>query len=244
MLPYAQERSLYYDQSKYDVRCEWGKSAIDHLGTDADVVVIVDVLSFTTCVDVAVGRGARVIPYRFKDQSAEDFARMNGAILAGGRGSGSEYSLSPASLENIPEDTKVVLPSPNGAMLTIAAGKKGYVLAGCLRNAAAVASAANSGGKVLVVPAGERWDDHSLRPCVEDLVGAGAIIRSLRGHPSPEAEMAVAAYERVSQNLEEFLMSCASGRELAERGYEKDVQIAAAVDISQLAPSFDGMTFS
>jgi 2-phosphosulfolactate phosphatase len=234
---------VYYDQSQFDVRCEWGMAGVEHLGTSADVVVIVDVLSFTTCVDVAVGRGARVLPYRFKDESAEVFAKLNGAVLAGGRGSGSEYSLSPASLLHVPEGTKVVLPSPNGAMLTLAAGKKGYVLAGSLRNATAVAQAADGGGKILIIPAGERWGDHSLRPGIEDLVGAGAIIRKLRGSKSPEAEIAVAAFERVERNLQEYLMHCASGQELAERGFEKDVHMAASLDISTMAPSFDGMTF-
>ncbi|HEX8524987.1 MAG TPA: 2-phosphosulfolactate phosphatase, partial [Tepidisphaeraceae bacterium] len=148
------------------------------------------------------------------------------------------------SLENIPQDTKVVLPSPNGAMLTLAAGKKGYVLAGCLRNASAVATAANSGGKILVVPSGERWNDGHLRPSIEDLIGAGAIIRKLNGKRSPEAEIAVAAFERAENTLQECLRDCASGRELIERGYERDVQIASALDISHLAPSFDGMTFS
>jgi hypothetical protein len=31
------------------------------------VVVIVDVLSFTTALDVALGRGATVLPYRFAE---------------------------------------------------------------------------------------------------------------------------------------------------------------------------------
>ncbi len=234
---------MYFDQSSFDVRCEWGPEGVDQLGADADVVIIVDVLSFTTCVDVAVGRGAKVLPYRFKDESAEEFAKLNGAILAGGRGSGSEYSLSPGSLEHIEPDVRVVLPSPNGAMLTLAAGKKGYVLAGSLRNAAAVAHAADGGGKILIVPAGERWPDHSLRPCVEDLVGAGAIIRHLGGSKSPEAEVALAAFEHVEGQLESFLGRCSSGRELVDRGYERDIHVASLLDVSQVAPRFDGMTY-
>ena len=109
----------------------------------ADAIVIVDVLSFCTCVDVAVGRGAPVFPYPWKDESARAFAESRGALLAGGRGTDALYSLSPKSLLSIPESASLVLPSPNGAALSALAGESGKpTFAGCLRNARAVAEAA------------------------------------------------------------------------------------------------------
>src|SRR6478672_8884201 len=114
----------YYEQSEYDIRCEWGVPGIGHLGPNCDVVVVVDVLSFSTCVDVAVGRGAIVYPYRWNDGSAGEFAEQVGAIVAQSRRSSTGYSLSPTSLMRIPRGTKLVLPSPNGSTLTLAAGDK------------------------------------------------------------------------------------------------------------------------
>jgi 2-phosphosulfolactate phosphatase len=57
---------VYFDQSSFEVRCEWGLAGIEHLGRDVDVIIVVDVLSFSTCVDVACSRGAVILPYRFK----------------------------------------------------------------------------------------------------------------------------------------------------------------------------------
>ena len=78
---------------------------------------------------------------------------------------------------------------------------------------------------------------------VEDLIGAGAIIRRLTGRLSPEARIAVAAFESVRESLREQLLSCSSGRELAERGFTADVELAAEVDVSQVVPVLRGEAF-
>jgi 2-phosphosulfolactate phosphatase len=63
--------------------------------------------------------------------------------LADSQRNNSQYSLSPQSLASIPKGTRLVLPSPNGATLTLAT-EKTPTLAGCLRNYRAVALAAQS----------------------------------------------------------------------------------------------------
>src|SRR5262249_30252535 len=113
---------MTFDQSGFDVRCEWGENGVQHLAPDADVVVILDVLSFSTCVDIANSRGAIVFPYRWKDESAAAFAASVNAELAGVRRRGDGYSLSPASLSDIPSGTRLALPSPNGSALSLATG--------------------------------------------------------------------------------------------------------------------------
>lgn len=209
-------------------------SAIENL--DADVVVIVDVLSFSTCVDIAVGRGAEVLPYVWKAEAAVEYAMQNKALIAGDRNS-SSYSLSPAKLLDIPPKIRLVLPSPNGSTLSLAAQSKGStVFASCLRNARSVAEWIGPDSTVLVVPAGERWPDGSLRPAFEDLVGAGAVISYLTGTRSPEAEQAVAAFAHAKENLLANMSRCSSGRELIERGFADDVELAAHLNVSNCVP--------
>ena len=210
--------------------------AVDHLASEVDVVVIVDILSFSTCVDIAVGCGAEVLPCPWKAAEAAEFACQNEALLAGDRGTDS-YSLSPASLLHIPAGTRLALPSPNGSTLSLASAAKGkLVIAGCVRNAAAIADWIDPQASVLVVPAGERWPDGSLRPAVEDLIGAGAIISRLAGKRSPESTLAVAAFESAKGNLLHSIRRCASGRELIERGFQDDIRFASSLDVSEAVP--------
>jgi 2-phosphosulfolactate phosphatase len=169
---------MIYDQAEFEVRCEWGVQGLRELEAVSDVIVIVDVLSFTTAVDVATGRGGAIFPYPVKGESAAEYAASMDAKLAStDRGSG--FSLSPASLRNLPAGYRLVLPSLNGAALSYGANHP-IVLAACLRNAAAVARAAAAlGSTVAVIPAGEMWAMGELRPSLEDWVGAGAVIAAL-----------------------------------------------------------------
>ena len=236
--------TAYDEQMGFEARFEWGIDGVRRLAPVSDVVVIVDVLSFSTCVDVAVSRGAAVLPYRWRDASAERFAHDKDALLAVSRGNATPehpYSLSPASLETLPHGARIVLPSPNGATLALRAADSGAaVIAGCLRNARAVAAAARSLGQtVTVIAAGERWDgdDEPLRPAVEDMVGAGAILAAFCPKtPSPEAIAAIAVYAAAAAALQPFIAACSSGRELLQLGYSADVDTATQHDVSETVP--------
>jgi 2-phosphosulfolactate phosphatase len=186
-------------------------------------------------VDVAVARGAAVLPYRWKEDSARAFAASKGALLAGSRSS-EGYSLSPASLQSIPSGAAIVLPSPNGSTLSLAIGAS-VTFAACLRNCESVAArAAAHGPKIAVIPAGERWQDDTLRPCLEDLIGAGAVLARLPGRRSPEAELAMAAFERFRGDLHGALSGCGSGQELIEMGFASDIEVASKYACSAAAP--------
>jgi 2-phosphosulfolactate phosphatase len=225
------------------VALEWGPVGAKVLSETCDVLVVVDVLSFSTAVTVAVERGARVWPHT-GGESAGALAREIGAVLAGNRGSHDGPTLSPASLLDIREDTRLVLPSPNGSAIAFAAVNGGVtaidggvtVVAGCLRNARAVGRWLRDFARIGVVPAGERWGDGSLRPAYEDLVGAGAVIDQIMSHDpgrelSPEAEAAALSFRSLRP-----LEQCPSGRELVERGFADDVRIASELCVSSAVP--------
>lgn len=228
---------MYFDQKEFDIRFEWGLSGVNSLAPISDIVVIVDVLSFTTCVDIVVGRNGFVLPYRGELENLVDFAAAKNAIFADpSRKQTTGFSLAPSSLMTIPQGTRLVLPSPNGSTLSLATGQT-LTMAGCLRNAQAVAAKANQlGQRISVIAAGERWQGGLLRPALEDLLGAGAIIAHLHGQRSPEAETAVAAFNNAQSNLHDILSCCGSGKELIGRGFAEDVQLAAQLNVSSTAP--------
>jgi 2-phosphosulfolactate phosphatase len=232
-----------FDQHAAACRCEWGVAGHDALAP-ADVMVVVHVLSFSTCVDVAVGRGAIIFPYGWKGTSASEFAAAHNAELAGPRDE-ARYSLSPASFVDAPHGLRCVLTSPNGAALALrAAATRACVLAGCLRNARAVAETARTFGATFnVCPAGEQWPDGSMRFAVEDWLGAGAILRLLPGKKSPEAAAAIAAFESGQHAIRDIVAASSSGRELIARGYEADVDLAAEVDVSTHAARLEQDAF-
>ncbi len=267
-------------QADHAVRFEWGPAGAEAVSDGAAYAVVVDVLSFTTTLAVAVERGLTVFPYRWQDDGAADYARARDAVLAVGRletqlgaapdpgaepshpprhaaktpadvtgrrvlGVPAPVSLSPAAMARVTGVRRIVLPSPNGSTIAYRLRDSGAtVIGGCLRNASAVAGwlvpRLAGGATLAVIAAGERWPDGSLRPAVEDLWGAGAVLAAcaaagLTGF-GPEAEVAAAAFRAVGDRLPAALAGCASGRELAAAGFGADLEVAAEHDVSTVVP--------
>ena len=231
----------FADQSGFAVRFEWGLPGLRATSADA-IVVIVDVLSFTTSVSVACRRGAVVFPCPWGDERASELARRENAELGARRGSEAEglqrFSLSPESLLAASPGLRLVLPSQNGSVLAHEAVLEDRsVIAASIRNAASVAGwLSRQDSPIAVVAAGERWEDGTWRFSVEDLVGAGAVISRLHGRCSPEAESASAAFRHVQFDLLMTLRNCSSGRQLVKRGFDADVALAAQSNADDTVP--------
>jgi len=53
----------WFEQAQFEVRLEWGSAAINAMAGSVDCVIIIDVMSFSSCVSLAVEKGARIYPY-------------------------------------------------------------------------------------------------------------------------------------------------------------------------------------
>ncbi|MCU1494428.1 MAG: putative lipoprotein [Acidimicrobiaceae bacterium] len=201
--------------------------------------VVVDVLRFSTAVETGLSHGLVVEPEHWPMPRRTGAGRHE--YVADGSAPGGP-SLSPASLLLLPPGARVVLPSLNGANCALAAADTGAtVVAGCLRNASAVAKfVAESTSPVGVIAAGDLASDGTMRPAVEDILGAAAILRLLPGLRSPEAAIAEAAF---TADPLELVRASASARQLASVGHDEDADWAAQLDVSTCVPVLDRDVF-
>ncbi len=237
----------YYDQSPFRVRLEWGWRGATRASERGDIVVIVDTLSFSTLAVIAVSRWATLYPCQTQEEAEETARRVGGIAAQKTRTTEpGQFSLSPVSFAQLPKKSVIAVASPNGATCCRLARNAPHVFVGTLINAQAVAQILahtlhEANGTVTLLACGERWthdpqdvqnEDGPLRFALEDLLGAGAIASYLPADlsRSPEIEAAIAALHAAKPHLQQTLLTCGSGRELVERGFTKDVHIAAALN--------------
>jgi 2-phosphosulfolactate phosphatase len=123
-----------FSQSGHRVRLEWGRAGTRRAAERGDVIVVVDVVRFTSTVATALHRGVSVYPCAM-EENAEEYARKVGAELGSGTG---RFSLSPLSFIGAEVGTRVVLRSPNGATCARYGARVPHLFAGALVNAKAV----------------------------------------------------------------------------------------------------------
>jgi 2-phosphosulfolactate phosphatase len=226
----------------------WGVRGAEEAVSRGDIAIIVDTLSFSTTVTVAVGGRGVIIPVSDRKHVAR-LAELEDAEVSVARQevpTKGRFSLSPLSFRAIEPGAKVVLFSPNGGLMCLTVASLPNVFIGALINAEAVARAVvrcsrETGGGVTVIAAGERLPDDttglSFRIAIEDYLGAGAILSNLDLTKSPEAQVCEAAFRAATTEISDLIRQCDSGVELREMGFEDDVQFSAQLNLVDVVPT-------
>jgi 2-phosphosulfolactate phosphatase len=239
-----------YSQTPFDLKVEWGIRGAREAAERKEIMIIVDVLSFSSTVATALQFGAEIYPFPPPiNEKTRKYAERLGAELSVGRAESiktGKRSLSPVSFS--PEDSgrAFVLCSLNGAACVEAGKLSPALFAGSLRNAKAVAGAAmklkeETGSTVTIIPCGERWEqprakESELRPGIEDYLGAGVILSYMQGNLSPEAFVCRQAFLLSQQELPFLIENCGSGKELIERGFSQDVHHCSQLNVTTVVP--------
>jgi 2-phosphosulfolactate phosphatase len=236
------------------VHVEWGRTGAALAGARGDVVVVVDVLSFSTTLSIAAARDFTCLVY-----SGAEIESLGGPAMAAirlgarplsrqRRVEPGEISLSPASLLEAEPGQRVIFTSLGGASVVSAAAQAPAILIGGPRNATACAGLAAElmtsvrAGRVTVVACGEHWssvdpDTEGTRPAAEDWLGAGAVCAGMAdlGYSlSAEARLAASSWTRPSALAD--VADCVSARELRAAGFASDVELALEVDADRKVP--------
>ena len=204
-----------FGQSRYQVRLEWGDDGLARLAA-SDVVVVVDVLRFSSTVTTRVAAGGAV-PL----DAAAHAVSLNGAATC----------RAAAALDPAPIVLLGCLRNASAVAEAIADEQR--------RRGARTSIALIAGGELVPADAGAAART-ARRFAVEDLLGAGAIVDALgvRGidHTSPEAAAAGEAFRGLRAATRHLLAASGSGQELAERGAHDEVRAAAELDASTAVP--------
>jgi 2-phosphosulfolactate phosphatase len=240
-----------FAQSPYRCRLDWGRHGAGAAAERQDILVIVDTLSFSTAVVTAVQRGGLVYPCA-EDEAPSALAQRIGGEVAVRRKdvpARGRFSLSPLTYLHLAPGTRIVLASPNGATCSRYARAVPCLFVGALVNAEAVATVVShlldtTDHCVTILACGERWQppsaDGALRIALEDYLGAGAILASLRHEQSPEARVCAGAFTHSQRDIAALLWDCGSGRELRAMGFPEDVRHAAQLNSYDAVPVMRG----
>ena len=70
------------------------------------------------------------------------------------------------------------------------------------------------------------------------------MVAALNGAKSPEASAAERLFATAGGDLKELVQSCASGREIIDRGFAADVNLATEFDCSDVVPVLENGEYS
>ena len=213
------------------------------------VLIVVDVLRATTSLLVLIERGCAEVVVAPTVDAARRFGHAHRAALTageeGGRApEGFDFGNSPVVFARADvAGRQVVLATTNGTRALHAARDGALVLAGCLRNRAAVAreaaaAAAERGADLTVVCAGREG-----RFSLDDAYTAGGIVEPFLSDPVPrrelvptDAALAALALYRVHPDAEAIFRNTRAGQNVIGIGLEDDLRYCAERDRSTTVP--------
>lgn len=194
-------------EPEFDIHCCWGFKLDDDVTIQYDVCIIVDVLSFSTSIDLLLSSKEYTNNFPVSDKLLNHLSSAN-----------------------------LNIPSPVGLPVQLNLHQK-PVLFGCLRNARAVAKVATQlGDSVLLIPVGDKLSEEEFKTCSEDYIAAGAIISYMKGVRSAESRAALDIYNSSKGNLEEMVKLSSSARHMMLGGFLAEVDLACQFNRSKHAP--------
>ena len=202
-----------FDQSRYQLRFDWGQEGLRRLAP-ADVVVVVDVLRFSSTVSARIV-GGETVPH---DDAAHAVSRNGAAVASAAADAGAVVFL--GCLRNATAVAHAVLAEQN-------------------RRAARTSINVIAAGEL-----SGQGDAAVLRFSVEDQLGAGAVFGALEAlgldHSSPEAAAASESFRGLRSAVRHLLTASGSGQELLEADRRAEVLAAAAHDADDAVPVLRG----
>ena len=194
-----------FDQSRYQIRFEWGTDGFDRLAP-ADIVVVIDVLMFSTAMTDAAARG---IPVGVDDDAVTGSA--NGAPVAA-RAAESDALVLIGCLRNASAVAEAILAEQRrrGARTSVA------LIAAGERD-----------------PAGVRFAIEDLLGA--GAIGDALSVRGV-DHTSPEAAAAIEAFRGLRGALRHLLTAGGTGQRLIAKGERERVLSATTLDDLDVVP--------
>jgi 2-phosphosulfolactate phosphatase len=216
-----------YDQSRYQVRFERGVEGLARLAP-ADIVVLVDVLGFST---------------ELTDAVATPVVTDAAARGASAASTGSVHSV-PAGAGVLAAEAEA-----SGAVVLLGCVRNATAVA---RAIAAEQARRQARTSVAIIAVGETASAGSPRPSVrstvEDDLGAGAVIDALGAlgidHTSPEAAVVGEGFRGLRRALVHLLTASGSGQELIAAGRADEVRVAAELDAVAVVPMLRDGSFT
>src|SRR5437867_232498 len=146
----------HFDQRPHRLKLDWGWRGCANAAARGEIIVIVDVLRFSTICAAACSRDITIIPAAMDDE-LEGLARQHNAQLP----PPGFPRLSPDAYAQLAPGTRIVVRSPNGATCARFASGSPHVLIGSIVNPRAVAhrirqSMSDSTDSTTIIACGER----------------------------------------------------------------------------------------